>query len=429
MPQDLIGVGFAHTGPADALAKYHASLQRERQRSSSSSSGLSTSPRSHKKNHNHRDVEGTLSDEEVVAQAMRVSRELLAAEQLQGTEEVGDVDGLVEGVVEDVDVDDDDHNDGSVLSSVEAGDGATTETKPRAKTVVEEVVVNPELLLNRVSEIRTGSFSETKRALDREQEQQRHFFHHGKKVKKSELRDRRSTRNGEFAFYRADIALWRSSFRPGLEERYQMMEAARTQWREENSAPASGASTPKTPVAAVANRKSVKLSVPSATEENHESTTTPSGSASQTAEKSVVAGDGEEIVTLAEVDAEETKLQALRNSLSTSTRSQPSNGSEKLSGRLSLNGTNNTNHSPLQQQSRPSINGLGMMQRLSLSSTSLGPSNGSYVPSEEEAAVAIVLETTYSIDHTFDLPGPAILPAASALAASSVDLSNNIHDN
>lgn len=33
-------------------------------------------------------------------------------------------------------------------------------------------------------------------------------------------------------FNRADIALWRSSFRPSLEEQYQQMEAARAEWRE-----------------------------------------------------------------------------------------------------------------------------------------------------------------------------------------------------
>lgn len=37
--------------------------------------------------------------------------------------------------------------------------------------------------------------------------------------------------NGMFTFYRSDIALWRASFRPALEERHEKLEAARKKWR------------------------------------------------------------------------------------------------------------------------------------------------------------------------------------------------------
>jgi hypothetical protein len=54
--------------------------------------------------------------------------------------------------------------------------------------------------------------------------------------KKMERRKRKA-RNGELAFFRTDIALWRSSFRPGLEERFHKMEAARSSWRQKSTLP------------------------------------------------------------------------------------------------------------------------------------------------------------------------------------------------
>jgi hypothetical protein len=59
-------------------------------------------------------------------------------------------------------------------------------------------------------------------------------FHRAKKNVPNKKRNR--IRNGELNFYRADIALWRASFRPALEVRYVKMECARKIWREKENA-------------------------------------------------------------------------------------------------------------------------------------------------------------------------------------------------
>jgi hypothetical protein len=46
---------------------------------------------------------------------------------------------------------------------------------------------------------------------------------------------RKKGKHKTLSFSRADIALWRSSFRPALEEQYKLMEEARQEWRQEAS--------------------------------------------------------------------------------------------------------------------------------------------------------------------------------------------------
>jgi hypothetical protein len=46
---------------------------------------------------------------------------------------------------------------------------------------------------------------------------------------------RRKGKSTVLNFHRADIALWRSSFRPALEEQYRVMEEARQEWKREAS--------------------------------------------------------------------------------------------------------------------------------------------------------------------------------------------------
>lgn len=82
---------------------------------------------------------------------------------------------------------------------------------------------NPEVLLSRASEYRNNT----------------QLFQNQNLVKKT--RKNRKFKNGEFNFYRADITLWRASFRPSLEERHEKMEYARQKWRQRQEQMASEA--------------------------------------------------------------------------------------------------------------------------------------------------------------------------------------------
>eukprot|EP01038_Epipyxis_sp_PR26KG_P005733 gene5733-7917_t len=56
-----------------------------------------------------------------------------------------------------------------------------------------------------------------------------------KKRMKRVVNQKKGNKNGDLNFYRADISLWRASFRPALEERHIRMENARKAWREQEN--------------------------------------------------------------------------------------------------------------------------------------------------------------------------------------------------
>jgi hypothetical protein len=219
------------------------------------------------------------------------------------------------------------------------------------------------------------------------------------KVKKSDQRDRR-VKNGELSFYRADIALWRSSFRPGLEERYCMMEAARSKWRSENAVA----------VAAAATSSSVETAA--ATAEDGE-------------------GEGEKVTSTGETPPP-VRVEAV------AIDRVPSIATSTTSSNASVAPVTPTLHrrpsaSTPVITTRGSRHGSGIFSAAAAAAvaatTGVDLSSNSSAAYDEDDANAIVLETTYSIDHTFDtdpLPRPEAptTPTANALLRPRLSFSN-----
>jgi hypothetical protein len=317
VPKDLIGVGFAHTGPIDALEKYRAE-------SSSSTSNEQQA------------VAETMIETRMVEFGGRIENELSAAE-AEAEEET--------------------YEDSSATTPVPSTPEKAT---PSEKKYDDELMINPGVLLNRVSEInRPGSFSEFKKQFDAKKGHP--------KPKRSDQRDRKA-RNGEFSFYRADIALWRSSFRPGLEERHSMMEAARSKWRSENAVALA---------AAAASSGGVPNEMIGEELGNDFDSETSSI-------KNIRRGSGEEGHALVPLSLNAVSIDRLSTS-----RSKPIPlNCHSPSGAAVVTSASTATTALARRRSR-SNSGIFM------SSVSSDTAGGD----EEEA---IVLETTYSIDHTFD---------------------------
>ncbi len=78
---------------------------------------------------------------------------------------------------------------------------------------------NPSLMLNRVRESQIGRSNVT--------------FINAVSTSSGKPKRNRKFKIGEFTFTRADIAVWRSTFRPGLQDRYERMERARAEYVKE----------------------------------------------------------------------------------------------------------------------------------------------------------------------------------------------------
>lgn len=205
---------------------------------------------------------------------------------------------------------------------------------------------------------------------------------------KLEKRHKRGIKKGEFAFYRSDIALWRSSFRPGLEERHSKMEAARQKWRnkqitKENIAAGVVANTQDENVSGrkvVRKLGPVEISSPSALKLVK--------SVSMDSEISDISPDR--------------FLGALPDSLDEDDEEDAADGRSLKTGMgsLSLSGSSSpyTPHSAgLTPTKRPSLD----HRRASKSDLSSLLTN---VPEDASGNdIDDVFDTTYSIDHTFDL--------------------------
>lgn len=180
VPAELRGLGLAHTGPADAYEKMMARLSEhiaEVEPPSGSTSGGTVSEDPTSPTRSIGDGRGTL-EPDIMQVAQEVSDKLLM-------------------------------NDNSNTDGVDTDGPTDVDDDP--------VFAQPELIMHRFTESSIVS---------------NHMFsaQYAKKLHKKKVA-RAVPRDGEFDFHRCDIALWRASFRPALEERYERMEAARAAWR------------------------------------------------------------------------------------------------------------------------------------------------------------------------------------------------------
>jgi hypothetical protein len=185
----------------------------------------------------------TLSDEGILEATERISNELFEQERVQALlanennvtsrdNDRGEVKEVLSTTAVDGGKETSENNHDMITTPETKGNDHQHDTNNIIDTQLEAMKIDSYAedikLMERISEIqRAGSFLEIRSKLSP----------HITKIKKSQQSNRK-TKNGEFSFYRADITLWRNSFRPGLEERYVTMEQARALWRQKSIAAA-----------------------------------------------------------------------------------------------------------------------------------------------------------------------------------------------
>ncbi len=208
VPKDLLGLGLAHLGPADALEKYRAASKSIDVKSSSSSSV--SSKLSQEVSSSASAPASSSSTSGSVAAETSNSVPFLPSPPPVSTPPSGGNSPRPPTVHSDK------HDQESIADAVDQFD---------------PTFADPSLLFHNIGELGTGNGVNPSSG--------RHLFvgnnNSSAHKKKMERRQKKARSAQTFAFYRADLALWRSSFRPGLEERYKKMEMARNNWKKKNS--------------------------------------------------------------------------------------------------------------------------------------------------------------------------------------------------
>lgn len=174
VPTELMGMGLAHTGPADAYDKMMARLSMDKSMS----------------------VTVAVTDETLGLEMAVLDIATRISEPLE--KDILDVVAVLSD---------------QLLQEEAKADGEQVEV------IDDPVFSQPELLMHRFTESAVGS----------------HMFSAQYEKKLHKKKRAVKGRDGDFDFHRCDLALWRSSFRPALEERYERMEQARQQWRKNSS--------------------------------------------------------------------------------------------------------------------------------------------------------------------------------------------------
>jgi hypothetical protein len=224
VPKDLLGLGLAHLGPADAYEKYRAgskSVDVVKLPSSPSPSMKLMTPG------NNPSLSSSSSFSMSTSSSLHTSDSITAGNSSIGSQITSDIPPpplLATSGENSPTPHSDKHDQESVAESVDQFD---------------PTFADPSLLFRNIGELGTGTESGVGSGVTSSSGSGRHLFvanNNSAAHKKKMERRQKKVRSGQyFAFYRADIALWRSSFRPGLEERYQKMEMARNNWKKKNS--------------------------------------------------------------------------------------------------------------------------------------------------------------------------------------------------
>lgn len=231
VPTDLIGIGLAHIGPADAYDKYMQQVRtssefaiRGSELPSTSTTtteqiqplGVNTTALDESSYNHDQDIEMTTNPENINSVENSELTNELTTENIQSSSPEKDNNNKTNQALE---------SPGSISKEI----GGSLE-------VIDPVFADPALLLSRISESTMNSPKPhpqypNSSLLRRESIMQNYGTRNPQfKVKKSDQRNRKY-KNGMLNFYRADIAIWRSTFRPGLQERHEKMEISRSKYK------------------------------------------------------------------------------------------------------------------------------------------------------------------------------------------------------